>query len=175
MVDAGQVGAGLFVIGKVLVRGGGDVVLLHEVLRKSLAPLHPSSFLGRPKARYPGGAEVALNASDEWGLGAWDDEVHTELLSKGHETGKIVGRDTCVVGHLGKAGGASVSRHDHDGLDARRLAQLPGQRMLPSAIANEKDAKRRHRDKFQRRLKSSLTFYGRNGDSRRTDSSLRSA
>ena len=80
MVNTVDVGAGLVVIGEVLVSGGRNVVLLHEILGVGLAALKARGLLGGTEAGNACLSEPSLDAVDKRSLGTGDDQVNAIFL-----------------------------------------------------------------------------------------------
>ena len=65
--------------------------------------------------------------------------THIFLHSEFDEFCKVIRGNVSNVGGLGFAGGAWVPRRNKDLFDRRRLCELPGESVLPSAAADEED------------------------------------
>ena len=130
--------------GEVFVRGGRDVVSLHEVFAEGLATLHCCCGLAGPKGldvrRMLG--EVVDDAGDERRLGAGDDKVDVLLFGEADEPSEVGVLDCCdVCDFRGDGCGAAVAGADVDVLDSWRLEELPGDCVLAAAVADEEDSK----------------------------------
>jgi len=102
VADAVEVCLCLLVVVEVLVCGGGDVVLLHEVLAEGLATFHTGSGLIGTEALDLRQvlSEVVDNASNEGSLRTGYQEVDRVVAGEGDQSRKVVGLDTGDVGDL---------------------------------------------------------------------------
>lgn len=117
-------------LGEGLVFGGGDPVTLHEGLGEVLRALELRRFLGRAEHLQAALAEVVDDAGRQRRFRA--DQGEGNLLVLG-EIGEIVERAQLDVLQARILRGAAVAGRNVDGLNARRLGELPGERMFAAA------------------------------------------
>jgi hypothetical protein len=113
-------------------------VPLHELLRERLAGLEPRGGARRSEDRDAGRAQDVGDARRQRILGSHDDEVDALLRrERAHRVG--VARP-----HGGEAGRDALhrgaARRDEHALGARALRDLPGERVLAAAAAEDQDA-----------------------------------
>ncbi len=133
LVDVGVRGRGL---GEGLVERGRDAVAHHEALGEILGGLELGGGLARAEDAQPGMQEGVDHAGRERPLRPHHGEVDFLLQGKGDQLGNP--RDIDVVEPV-LARGAGIARRDIDAGDARRLDQLPRQRVFAAAAADNEE------------------------------------
>ena len=130
-IVAGGAGAGEAAIG-----GRGDAGLGAEVLGEALRALEACRCAARPERRDAGGGEVVDQPRDQRRLRPDDDEVDVPRAAEGDHRA-VVG--DVEADQLGAFRDAGIARRGIEPGEPRRLRELPGKRMLPSARADEED------------------------------------
>ena len=130
-VDIGVRGVG---VGEGFEGGGGDAVALHETLGEILGAFELRGLARRAEDRQARRAEGIDHAGGERRFRA--DHGEGDLLVLG-EVDEFVDRGQRHVLEAVLARRAGIARGDIDLLDARRLCQLPGQRVFAAAGADD--------------------------------------
>jgi hypothetical protein len=109
-----------------------------EVLGEGLAALQPRGGGGGAEHAQAGGAEQVDDAGHQRRLGADDGQVDVLVAGQFAQAFQVVGLDRHVAA-LGLERGAGVARRDQHFVHARRLGELPGQRVLAAAGTDDEE------------------------------------
>ena len=109
-----------------------------ELLREGFGAFELRAGAARPEALQARGFEGVDDAADERHLGADDGQRDALLLGHVDERREIRDGEGHVT-RLRLAGGAGVARRAQDLADLRRLRELPCQRVLAPAVADQQD------------------------------------
>ena len=122
--------------GEALIGRGRNVARLAQILGEALGAFELGGRLARTEGLDPGGAEIIHDAGAERRLGADDDEIDlVRPAERDHR--RMVGN---VERHqLAFPRDAGIARRAVELLDQRARRDLPGQRMLAPAGAEEED------------------------------------
>jgi hypothetical protein len=117
---------------------GRDVVTGEEVLGEGLGAFQLRGDARRPEAGEAGGAEAVDDAGGERRLGT-DHGQGDVFLQRQLEQSVDVGRGDLGVAHARFRRRAGIARRDDHVAHARRLLELPGQRVLAAAGTDDED------------------------------------
>ena len=105
---------------------------------KAFEPSSRAASLLGPKQRSPAAANVSQRPMTSGAFGADDRKVDLFAPRKGEQGRDVVGGDV-DVGRVGLEPRAGVARRDEDLRHARRLRNLPGQRVFAAAGTDDQD------------------------------------
>ena len=111
---------------------------LEELLREGFGAFELRAGAARPEALQARGFEAVDDAGDERHLGTDDRELDALLLGELDQRREVRGGNGHVA-RLRLARGAGVARRAQDLADLRRLRELPGQRVLAPAAADDQN------------------------------------
>ena len=123
-------------VGEAAIGGGRDAGLAAEILGEALRAFELAPRLRRAEDPDAGGSQIVGEPGDQRRLRPDDDEVDRFAPAEGDDR-RMVG---WIERHaFGDAADAGIARRGVELGQQRRGRQLPGQRMLAAARADEKD------------------------------------
>ena len=119
-------------VGKGLIFGGGDVVLLHQVLGEDLAGLNDGGVRGGAEGRDTRRLHGVHHAQSQGIIGGYHHKIHGVALGPLHHAVHVGGGDGNA---LGDGFNAAVAGGAVEPGDMGALGQLPADGVLPPASA----------------------------------------
>ena len=115
---------------------GGNARVVHDLFREQLRALDLRGACAWPEDGYARVSQLVGDTRDERCLRPHHNEIDLERRREGEQPFGVLGADGMAATESGDAG---VAGRRMELVEARRLAQLPGERMLACARTDEED------------------------------------